>query len=710
MGNTGVSPVHNSAQTTGYVLTLGLLLLSLTTAGVALGGLTEAESQSSPVEISNWTDLRAIDDNSTTLSDDYVLVNDLNKTTPGYTTVVLNQTATEFTERVFFERGDSRVNLTRTPVAELLSNNKGLNLTVVDSANGTLERDNTSSLVGADVTYTTSTAQVVGFSPIGSSFSERFTGRFDGQGHTIRDLLIDRPTDDGIGVFGFSEGTLTQVTVAHPAITGSDEVGGLVGRNDGTVSNSSASGDVTGSNHVGGLVGRNYEGTVTTSAASGAVTGSKEVGGLVGENFQGTVDNSSARSAVNATGFSSVELGGLVGYNFDGSVSTSTASGAVTGFDRVGGLVGSNVKGTVSSSSASGDVAGSEDVGGLVGFNGLTGFDGTVSNSSASGDVIGSGDVGGLVGENEQGTVSESFATGAVTGSLDVGGLIGRLGSGLLDPGQEAILRNSYYDTQTTGQQTGVGAIAEGSGTAERRGEVAGFVTTQLQGVSAAQNMGALDFTTTWQTLTDPPRYPELRALPSNPDPDPDPDPNLAFLAQAVTNQGTVLIQDVISEGPALVLVTYEADGDTVVAGVANGTFNGENVTVTLQADFGFPEDYTAHLVPASEVSQIYTPGETVSSTTTNAVLVNQTSRVTTVTNAPDVVVVNAPAKDTTGDGLLDDVRGDGRLDIFDVQTLFSSRNDPAVKDNAEFFDFQPGSTPVSIFDIQALFTLYIEN
>ncbi len=140
--------------------------------------------------------------------------------------------------------------------------------------------------------------------------------------------------------------------------------------------------------------------------------------------------------------------------------------------------------------------------------------------------------------------------------------------------------------------------------------------------------------------------------------------------------------------------MTYEEGGDTVVSGVANGTFDGNNVTVTLEEDFGFPEQYTAHLLPASEASGNYTPGDMLFSNTSSAVVVSQTARVTTVTGAPDVVVANAPAKDTTGDGLPDDVRGNGSLDILDVQTLFSSREDPVIDDNAELFHFQAGSTP----------------
>jgi hypothetical protein len=184
----------------------------------------------------------------------------------------------------------------------------------------------------------------------------------------------------------------------------------------------------------------------------------------------------------------------------------------------------------------------------------------------------------------------------------------------------------------------------------------------------------------------------------------------LRFPEQNVTAQSEVAVGNVSSEGATLLLVTYEEGGDTVVAGVANGTFDGENVTITLEEDFGFPEQYTAHLLPASEASGNYTPGDTLSSNTSSSVVVSQTARVTTVTNAPDVPVVNAPAKDTTGDGLLDDVRGDGSLDIFDVQTLFSKMDDPVIENNAEFFNFQSGSTPVSIFDIQALFSIYQNN
>ncbi len=177
---------------------------------------------------------------------------------------------------------------------------------------------------------------------------------------------------------------------------------------------------------------------------------------------------------------------------------------------------------------------------------------------------------------------------------------------------------------------------------------------------------------------------------------------------QNVTDATGVSLDGVVSDGvAALLLVTYEGDNGTVVAGVANGTYANESVTVALESNIGFPDRYTAHLLPAADASSSYRPGDTLSANTTDAVVVSETARVSTVGGAPDVEVIDgSPAKDTTGDGMLDDVRGDGELNIFDVQTLFSNIDTATVQNHSEQFNFQ-GANPdeVNIFDIQTLFT-----
>jgi filamentous hemagglutinin family protein len=127
-----------------------------------------------------------------------------------------------------------------------------------------------------------------GFAPIGRS-SAPFIGSINGQGNTVSNLTINRSTTmvagDDTGLFGFvgSVGVIQNIGLLAGSVTGENNVGALVGTNDGEIANSYASGPVNGSSQVGALVGHNT-GSVTQSHASGAVTGSFNVGGLVGLN------------------------------------------------------------------------------------------------------------------------------------------------------------------------------------------------------------------------------------------------------------------------------------------------------------------------------------------------------------------------------------------------------------------------------------------
>jgi hypothetical protein len=214
-----------------------------------------------------------------------------------------------------------------------------------------------------------------GWQPIGTTLENPFTGTFDGQGHEIRDLFINRPDEDcPTGLFGWViSGVIKDIGMVNIAVTGNWGVGGLVGEAHGTVSNSYSSGTVSGINWaVGGLVGRN-SGTVSNSYSTASVTSDNNVGGLVGENG-GTVSNS--YSSGDVTSYYNNVVGGLVGANYD-TVSNSYSTGSVTGSSDVGGLVGVNgYGGTVSNSYSTGSVSGGANVGGLVGAN-----SGTVSNS-----------------------------------------------------------------------------------------------------------------------------------------------------------------------------------------------------------------------------------------------------------------------------------------------------------------------------------------
>ena len=185
-----------------------------------------------------------------------------------------------------------------------------------------------------------------GWEPIGT-LGRPFTGSFDGRGYEIRDLFINLPDEYCVGLFGAvgQEGVVENIGTVNVIVTGKVNVGGLVGQNTGTVSNSYSTGSVTGYDGGGGLVGKNRDGIVISSYSTGSVTGDDGVGGLVGINSEGTVSNSYSTSSAT----SDVGVGGLVGVNYYGSVTHSYSTGNVTGEAYVGGLVGYN-KGSVSNS------------------------------------------------------------------------------------------------------------------------------------------------------------------------------------------------------------------------------------------------------------------------------------------------------------------------------------------------------------------------
>ncbi|MBE3023154.1 S-layer family protein [Janthinobacterium sp. GW458P] len=191
------------------------------------------------------------------------------------------------------------------------------------------------------------------------------------QGGTLRNLTLSGGSVTGRANVGALAGEVVSGTISgvnsSVAVSGQRNVGGLVGSNGGAITLSASSGAVTGVNAdnggaIGGLAGSNASGaSIATSYATGVVTGAREmIGGLVGNN-QGALSQSYATG--NVTGARSI--GGLVGLN-GGSIDDAYASGAVgravtadpiLSMENMGGLVGEST-GSVSHVFSSGAVSG----------------------------------------------------------------------------------------------------------------------------------------------------------------------------------------------------------------------------------------------------------------------------------------------------------------------------------------------------------------
>jgi len=242
--------------------------------------------------------------------------------------------------------------------------------------------------------------------PIGDD-TNPFKGTINGNGHKIKNLIIDRSGLNNVGLFGYVEGGTIQNV-------GLEDV------------------DVYGKENVGILVGYIKGGTITNAYAKGNVEGGTRVGGLVGYNESGTVEYTYATGDVKGVHADSVAVGGLVGMSHDGTISNSYATGNVKGADKiaVGGLVGSNLYGGIDNSYAKGNVEGGTHVGGLVGYY----YEGAITNSYATGSVTGTSmNIGGLVGNSDGGVIiTNSYATGNVIGKERVGGLVGEMYNGTI--------------------------------------------------------------------------------------------------------------------------------------------------------------------------------------------------------------------------------------------------------------------------------------
>ena len=194
------------------------------------------------------------------------------------------------------------------------------------------------------------------WTPIGTSFSNKYTGTFDGGGHTIKGLTVTT-NDQFVGLFGSigNAGTVKNVMMEDVQITSnrsSGFAGGVAGYSDGTIENCSVSGSVSGTVYVGGVVGAQWEGSITGCSSSATVKGMVHVGGVVGQTNGGAT-----LTACYATGDVTLEIdpkknisgGSLVGFSGGSrgllacyATGNVTSTGSSTGNVHIGGFLGDN--------------------------------------------------------------------------------------------------------------------------------------------------------------------------------------------------------------------------------------------------------------------------------------------------------------------------------------------------------------------------------
>lgn len=226
--------------------------------------------------------------------------------------------------------------------------------------------------INEDVSGSDATSQKYKWTPIGTD-SSKYTGTFDGNGHTISGLYINS-TAANTGMFGRigSSAVVKNLTLADSvirstknytgAITGYIDdaasvtnchtknsvqvsaavyTGGITGYQDdtSTLTRCSNAAEVTGANNVGGISGYNWSkssASLTDSYNRGSVSGSNLVGGICAQIYiGGTVSDVYNLGTVQATGTAGGITGvfrwGTIKSAYNAGIVKATAKGGVAG-------------------------------------------------------------------------------------------------------------------------------------------------------------------------------------------------------------------------------------------------------------------------------------------------------------------------------------------------------------------------------------------
>ena len=284
-----------------------------------------------------------------------------------------------------------------------------------------------------------------------------FSGNFDGNGYTIKNLTIGTETSpysgDVCGLFGATSGTIEDVVLENVSI---NYVGG---------NHSSGYGFRMGGALVGYSMGDIVNCTVTgldmKAGSDGSYVALNSIGGLVGVQDGGTTVSHSRVSGKIEESTKKGNVGGFVGTLAKGSSAKycgADVSVEVTGNGRgiaVGGFVGigngvTTDETLIENCYATGNITGAEYAGGFVGnISGLN-----ISNCYAKGNVsnsfVGASFMGtDAASNNYYGTVKNCYATGLVS---DISS--SAYAFAMQDTMKRSTIQNCYYNIQNTAKNT----------------------------------------------------------------------------------------------------------------------------------------------------------------------------------------------------------------------------------------------------------------
>ena len=199
-----------------------------------------------------------------------------------------------------------------------------------------------------------------------------FNGSFDGDGHTISNLYINRTDNEPCGlVRNFYGGEISNLTIRGVNIKSTYDNTGAIAGSGGTLSNChlvlTSGSKIEGCEYVGGLIGYGSHTKITNCSVTSLdsetyIYGTEYVGGICGRSVEAT----DCHVSCNIYGGSCV--GGIVGIY--GSVEDCFFQGNINGETEVGGIMGFADNSKIIACKVVANIEGEEYVGGICGWGG----------------------------------------------------------------------------------------------------------------------------------------------------------------------------------------------------------------------------------------------------------------------------------------------------------------------------------------------------
>ena len=257
-------------------------------------------------------------------------------------------------------------------------------------------------------------------------FTGHYKGIFDGNGHSISGVYVNRDeaADDvdtrfksSIGLFGYHDGVTRNLGILDSYMRGKGCIGGICGYNDGgTIQNCYSAATVCGDSYIGGICGRSRSNSIIENCYNaGYIYGAtRSIGGICGDNYS-TIESCYNIGIIEGN----FMVGGIVGVSsglgntiwIKDCYNRGNVIGDTKDIGGIGGYIGSSL---VENCYSQATVSGNTNVGGICGNSNKVDFQNAYYDSNLyTGDAIGC--LKDATAEKTEGKPSQAFESGEIT-------------------------------------------------------------------------------------------------------------------------------------------------------------------------------------------------------------------------------------------------------------------------------------------------------